>query len=88
MRLTASKILHIYVLLLSLSVTKICIETQRPALADQSHINTINQANTQLSDILNAVTKSVNTANSGEKESLSGDQIRINRIHSREKLRR
>ena len=82
-RLTVLKILHICVLLLSLSVTKICIKTQMPALVDQSHINTINQADTQLSDIWNAVIKNVNIANSGEKESLSGDQIRINRMHSR-----
>ena len=74
--------------LLSLLVTKIYIEMQRSALADQSHINTINQADAQLSDIWNAVIKNVNTASSGEKESLSGDQIRINRIHLRKKLRR
>ena len=83
MHLTVSKILHICVLLLSPSVTKICIEMQRLALADQNSINIINQANTQLSDIWNAVIKNVNIANSGEKESLSGDQIRINRMHSR-----
>ena len=59
-----------------------------PALVDQSHINTINQADTQLPDIWNAVIKNVNIANSGEKESLSGDQIRINKIHLRKKLRR
>ncbi len=57
---------------------------QRSALADQSHINTINQADAQLSDIWNAVIKNVNTASSGEKESLSGGQIKINRMHSRE----
>ena len=88
MRLAASKILHICVLLLSPSVTKICIETQRPALADQNSINTINQADTLSSDIWNAVIKNVNTVSSGEKESLSGAQIRINRIHRRKKLRR
>lgn len=59
-----------------------------PALADQSHINTINQAGTQLSDIWNVVIKNVNTASSGEKESLSGGQIKMNRIRSMEKLRR
>ena len=61
---------------------------QRPALADQNSINTINQADALSSDIWNAAIKNVNTASFGEKESLSGDQIRINRIHSREKLRR
>ena len=86
--LTVSKILHICVLLLSLSVIKICIKMQRPALTDQSHINTINQADTLSSDIWNAVIKNVNTASFGKKENLSGDQIRISRIHSRKKLRR
>ena len=61
---------------------------QRPALTDQSHINTINQADTLSSDIWNAVIKNVNTASFGKKENLSGDQIRISRIHSRKKLRR
>ena len=61
---------------------------QRPALADQNSINTINQADTLSSDIWYAVIKNVNTVSSGEKESLSGDQIRINRIHRKKKLRR
>ena len=87
-RLTVSKILHICMLRLSLSTTKICIKTQRLVWAGQSHTNTINQADTPLSDIWNAAIKNVNIISSGEKENLSGRQIRINRICSRKKLRK
>ena len=61
---------------------------QRPAPTDQSSINITNLADVLLSDIWNAVIKNVNIASFGEKKNLSGDQIRINRTHSRKKLRR
>ena len=61
---------------------------QRPAPTDQNSINITNLADTLSLDIWNAVIKNVSTASFGEKESSSGDQIRINIIHSREKLRR
>ena len=61
---------------------------QRPALADQNSINITNLADTLSLDIWNAVIKNVSTVSFGEKESLAGGQIRINRIHSRKKLRR
>lgn len=69
-------------------VIKICIKMQRPALADQNSINITNLADTLSLDIWNAVIKNVSTVSFGEKESLAGGQIRINRIHSRKKLRR
>ena len=56
---------------------------QRPALADQNSINITNLADTLSLDIWNAVIKNVSTVSFGEKESLAGGQIRINRMHSR-----